>query len=130
MFYSGCNKQVNRLVNEIRLLAAPLPDFLAAVRALLFAKQAFFDAHLAERVAADCSSAVQYEVHADGALEAVDAAEQFEHLLLVVLGLLLERLGQIVANLDFFLYQLHQSLFQARLAKWLAWWLLLVTNDS
>ncbi len=58
-------------------------------------------------MAADCSSAVQYEVHADGALEAVDAAKQFEHLLLVVLGLLLERLGQIVANLDFFLYQLH-----------------------
>lgn len=107
MFYSACNKKVNRLVNEIRLLAAPLPDFLAAVGALLFAKQAFFDAHLAERVAADCSSAVQYEVHANGALEAVDAAKQFEHLLLVVLGLFLEKLRQIIAYLDFFLYQLH-----------------------
>lgn len=107
LFYSACNKKDNRLVNEIGLLAAPLSDFLAAVGALLFAKQAFFDAHLAEGVTADCSSAVQYEVHANGALEAVDAAKQFEHLLLVVLGLLLERLGQIIAYLDFFLYQLH-----------------------
>jgi hypothetical protein len=127
---AALNHQVDCLVDEFRLLTAPLSDLLSAVRALLLAEEALFYTYMTEGVTTDCSSAMKYKVHADGTLKTVDVSKDFQNMLLVVLCLLLESFSGALSHRGVLLYQLHISFFLVGGVKWIYGWLILVTEDS
>ncbi len=72
------NHQLDRVVNQLRLLQDQLSDIFAALGALTFSQQRFVDAFFAETVATHRGPAAYDKVHADAALDTVDGAHRLD----------------------------------------------------
>jgi len=68
----------HRLINQLAPLQHPLTNILSAVGALSPPQQTFRNALLAERVPTHCRLALDNQVHADRALEALNLTEAFQ----------------------------------------------------